>query len=198
MKSITLFVALLVLLSNSAFAVSANTMADITKAQIIIGKAMEIATKFAKYTVDLEAPKPRNNNRGKFLLPYDENGNLTAWAEKALHAKVGAAVGEKAGGVAGNAVASKVPFGGFASGFMKKKGKETGAMSAIGGKKFVQSSSSLSFNDIEEYSVYLHVVHGNSAGYTEALAAAMAIYPDLEHRYDAAINSAYRRAITKR
>ena len=95
-------------------------MADITKAQIIIGKAMEIATKFAKYTIDLEAPKVRKNTRGKFLVPYDKNGNLTAWANKALHAKVGAMAGEKAGAVAGNAVASKVPFGGFASCFMKK------------------------------------------------------------------------------
>ena len=198
MKSITSLITLLALLSTPAFAISANTMADITKAQIIIGKAMEIATKFAKYTIDLEAPKVRKNNRGKFLVPYDKDGNLTAWAEKALNAKIGAAAGEKAGQMAGNAVASKVPFGGLASGFMKKKGKETGAMAALGGKKFIKKSSSYSLNNIEDYAVYLHVVHSKDLGYTQALAAAMALYPDLEFRYDAAINKAYRRALTKR
>ncbi len=197
MKSMTRIIALLMLVTTPLWAVSPNTMADIAKAQVLIGKAMEIATKFARYTVELEAPKPRNNTRGKFLLPYDKNGQLTAWAEKALHAKVGAAAGEKAGEMAGNAVASKVPFGGLASGFLKKKGKETGAMAALGGKKFIKKSSAMSFNSIEDYSVYMHVVHGKSAGYEQALAAAMALYPDLEHRYDAAINSAYRRAITK-
>ena len=198
MKSITSLITLLALLSTPAFAITANTMADITKAQIIIGKAMEIATKFAKYTIDLEAPKVRNNNRGKFLVPYDKDGNLTEWANKALNAKIGAAAGEKAGEMAGNALASKVPFGGFASGFMKKKGKETGAIAALGGKKFIKNSSSYSLNNIEDYAVYLHVVHGKDAGYTQALAAAMALYPDLEFRYDAAINKAYRRALTKR
>jgi len=198
MKKITSIIVLLALLSTPAFAITANSMADITKAQIIIGKAMEIATKFAKYTIDLEAPKVRNNNRGKFLVPYDKNGNLTAWADKALNAKLGAMAGEKAGDMAGNAIASKVPFGGLASGFMKKKGKETGAIAALGGKKFIQNSSSFSLNNIEDYSVYLFVVHGKDAGYTQALAAAMALYPDLEFQYDAAINKAYRRALTKR
>jgi len=65
MKKITSIIVLLALLSTPAFAITANSMADITKAQIIIGKAMEIATKFAKYTIDLEAPKVRNNNPGK-------------------------------------------------------------------------------------------------------------------------------------
>ena len=198
MKKITSIIVLLALITSPVAAITGSTMADITKAQIIIGKAMEIATKFAKYTIDLEAPKPRKNARGKFLLPYDKNGNLTAWAEKALNAKVGAMAGEKAGDMAGNAVASKVRFGGFAKGFLKKKGKETGAIAALGGKKFIKKSSSYSFNKIEDYAVYLHVKHGKDAGYTQALAAAMALYPDLEHRYDAAINRAYRRALTKR
>lgn len=198
MKLTTRLIVLLALVLSPAMAITASNMADITKAQIIIGKAMEIATKFAKYTVDLEAPKPRKNNRGKFLLPYDKKGNLTAWATKALNAKLGAAVGEKAGDMASNAVASKVPFGGLAKGFMKKKAKETGVTAALGGRKFIKKSSSLSFNDIEKYAVYLFVKHGKDADYTQALAAAMALYPDLEFRYDAAIDRAYRKALTKR
>lgn len=198
MKTLTTIIALFALVVSPAMALSGSTMADITKAQVIIGKAMQIATQFAKYTITLEAPKPQNNTRGSYLLPYDKNGALTEWAQKALQAKVGAMAGEKAGDMAGNAVASKVPFGGFAKGFMKKKAKETGAMAAIGGKKFIKKSSSMSFNDINDYAVYMHVTHGSSGGYTEALAAAMAIYPDLEQHYDVAINQAYRRALTKR
>ncbi|MBE35017.1 MAG: hypothetical protein CMI16_05600 [Opitutaceae bacterium] len=71
-------------------------------------------------------------------------------------------------------------------------------MAALGGKKFIKKSSSYSLNNIEDYAVYLHVVHGKDPGYTQALAAAMALYPDLEFRYDAAINKAYRHALTKR
>jgi len=90
---------------------------------------------------------------------------------------------------------SKVPFGGLASGFMKKKGKEVGALAALGGKEFVTKTSSQSFDNLDDYAVYMHVAHANEGGYQQALAAAMAIYPELETSYDVAINKAYKKAL---
>lgn len=119
---------------------------------------------------------------------------MTAWATKTLNAKLGSLAGEKAGEQAGKALASKVPFGGFASGLMKNKGKEMGAMAAIGGADFIKKSSSVSFNNLEDYAVYLHVKYSTNGDYTQALAAAMAIYPSLETGYDNAVKSAYQRA----
>ena len=81
---------------------------------------------------------------------------------------------------------------------MKKKGKETGAMAALGGEKFVKKTSTMSFDNLEDYAVYLHVTHGNEPGLQQALAAAMSIYPDLEFGYDVAISKAYQRSILPR
>ena len=50
----------------------------------------------------------------------------------------------------------------------------------------------MSFNNLDDYAVYLHVTHGNEAGLQQALAAVMSIYPDLEFGYDVAINKAYQ------
>jgi hypothetical protein len=172
--------------------IHAEVMADIVKAQIVMGKAMQVMEKFQRYTVTLKAPTPQDNAKGKYLLPHNKDGELTEWATKTLNVKLGAMAGEKAGEAAGKALGSKVPFGGLASGFMKKKGKETGALAALGGQKFVKDSSSMSFNNLDDYAVYLHVTHGNEAGLQQALAAVMSIYPDLEFGYDVAINKAYQ------
>jgi hypothetical protein len=138
--------------------------------------------------------RPITNNSGKFLIPYTPDGQLTEWATKTLSTQVGAAIGAKAGEEAGKHLAAKVPFGGLASGLVKKKGKEMGAVAAIGGMDFIKQTSSLSFNNLDDYAVYLHVTHANSGGYAQALAAAMAIYPSLEKGYDAAVKKAYQQA----
>ena len=177
---------------------AADTMADVIKAQVVLGKALQLMTKYAQYSITLEAPTPKPNTKGKYLLPYNETGELTEWATKTFNVKLGAMAGEKAGGMAGNAVAAKVPFGGLASGFMKKKGKEAGAVAALGGQKYITKTSSMSFDDLDDYAVYLQVTHGKEAGLQQALAAAMSIYPELENGYDVAINKAYQRALLKR
>jgi len=97
-------------------------------------------------------------------------------------------VGEKAT----EAVASKIPFGGLAGGLIKKKSKEVTAVAFLGGPEFIKKTSSLSCANLEDYALYLHVNHSGSAGYQQALAAAMALYPDLETKFEAAIQQAYR------
>lgn len=195
--TLRLFV-LLTLIAAPVTIRASDAMADIVKAQIVLGKALQVMSKYQQYALTLEAPAPRSNTKGRYLLPYNEKGELTEWATKTFNVKLGAMAGEKAGDMAGKAVASKVPFGGLASGLMKKKGKEVGAVAALGGQKFITKTSSMSFDNLDDYAVYMHVTHGPELGFKQALAAAMAIYPELESTYDSALNKAYQRALLAR
>jgi len=178
----------------------AESAADIVRAQIIIGQVQQMLGQLRQIRVatgpaaaaEPVAPKPRTDNAGKFFLPYDANGQLTAWANKALEAQIGAAVGAKAGEKAGQMAASKIPLaGGLLAMGAKKKGKELGALAALGGPKFIKQSSSLSFDRLEDLSLYLHLNHAASADFVKAFAAAMALYPELATNYEAAIKQAY-------
>jgi hypothetical protein len=180
-----------VVITSTAWAAN---MADVIKAQVILGKVLEFTSKYQTYTANVVAPTPLANNSGKYFVPYNAERQITEWATKTLNTQIGAAIGAKAGEEAGKHLAAKVPFGGLASGLVKKKGKEMGALAAIGGAEFVKKSSSLSFNNLDDYAVYLHVTHGGSGDFSQALAAAMAIYPELEGRYDSSIRNAYQRA----
>jgi len=179
------------LVPSMAFATSG---ADLVKAQKILVKIVELAAKYRTASVDLKAPAPLLDKSGHYFLPVNANGEMAEWAAKTLNVQLGALAGAKAGEAAGKQVASHVPFGGLASGLIKNKAKELGAVTAVGGYDFIKKTSELSFNNLEDYAVYLHVSQGGGASYTEAVAAAMAIYPDLEKSYDTSIRNAYERA----
>ena len=189
---ITIAIAFSILLSTQA--VQAASVADLAKAQAIIYQINELVEKYREMTIELEAPNSMANSNGKYVLPFNDEGELTSWANKALEAQAGAAVGEKAGSVVGKALATKVPLGGFMAGSAKKKGKQVGAATAMGGMKFVKESSSRSLNKVDDYIVYLHVAHGSNPDYQKGLASAMALYPEMEGRTDFAIKNAYRQA----
>lgn len=176
-----------------SFALSSNSIGDIVKAQILIGKVMDVMQKYRETTITLEAPTPIADNSGKYLLPYKADGEPTEWAGKALNAQVGKLVGEKAGDMATNALASKIPFGGLAGGLLKKKVKESAGMIALGGADFLKKNSDQSFANLNDYAVFLQVRHGADSNYKEVLAAAIAVYPDLEGRFEGAIKDAYRK-----
>ena len=150
--------------------------------------------KYALAGVELEAPEPRSDSEGQYVLPYAQDGNVTPWAEKALQASVGSAAGKEAGGQAAGMLAKKVPFGGL----MGKKVKDTagaqGAIMAAGGWEFIRETSDQSFDSVDDTAVYMHVTHADSAGYSEALSAAFDIYPDLKKRYGGAIKNAQKAA----
>lgn len=172
----------------------ATGVADVVKAQAVLAKVIELTKKYPQASGVVVAPQPLANNGGQYQLPYGSNGALTEWANKTLNVQLGAIAGEKAGEMAGNAVASHVPFGGLMGGAFKKKGKQLGAVAAVGGPEFIKKSSDRSFNNLDDYAVYLHVKHSADGGYTQALAAAMAIYPELEKSYDGAVQKAYAAA----
>ncbi|MBL9218185.1 MAG: hypothetical protein JNG82_06840 [Opitutaceae bacterium] len=173
--------------------------ADLARAQIVFAKVMNSLQQFQKVagatgaaTPAPIAPAPLPGKTGKYFAPYDSNGQLTEWASKALSANIGAAIGSKAGEKAGTMAASKIPLaGGFLAMGAKKKGKELGAMAAVGGADFVKKSSDASFNSVQDLAVHMHLNHAGKADYIKAFAAAMAIYPDFEKTYEQAIKQAY-------
>lgn len=168
---------------------------DVARAVAVVQRVVELNTRFEAQNIELEAPAPLAGSSGKFVLPVTGEGQLTGWAEKALSAQVGNVVGEQVAGEAAKRTVGAIPVvGGFAGGFAKKKGKEVGAMAALGGPEFIKSSSTHSFNNVEDYAVYLHAKMGKSPDYSKAVQAAIALYPDLEKTYAKSVNAAYERA----
>tara|TARA_R110002072_G_scaffold20841_3_gene75169 strand:- start:50592 stop:51212 length:621 start_codon:yes stop_codon:yes gene_type:complete len=192
-----LFTALL-LIGSSAFAVN---MGSIVKAQIVLGQVTQVVDKYKEIqglldsgAITLDYEEPIEGNTGKFLLPFDGGGNPTPWADKALNAQIGALAAEKATDTAISAAVSKVPFGGFMAGAAKDKAKGAGAIVAIGGWDYIKETSSLSFDRLDDYSIYMHQEFNGLPGYEKALAAAMAVYPKLEKSHKRYIDKAYQKA----
>lgn len=195
MKSLQrLLVSAALLLALPAFAISPE---DVVKTQKILTTVLDLTSKYQTLSVTVPAPTPLTDKSGKYFVPYTTSGELTAWATKAINAQAGAAIGGKAGEEAGKALAAKVPFGGLLAGTAKKKGKQVGAITALGGPEFIKTSSELSFNNLDDYAVYLHMTHAASPNYAQALATAMSIYPELEKGYNAALKRAYQQAAKK-
>ncbi|MCB1666435.1 MAG: hypothetical protein KDI28_11680 [Pseudomonadales bacterium] len=188
----------------SSVVVYAADMNSIAKASMILSTVAGLADKYQDVqemlnagTLELDVPEPIEGNEGEFYFPYTESGYLTPWAEKALSAQVGAEVGGRAADSAVSSLASKVPLGGFLAGKAKSKAKETGAVVAIGGWDFIRENTELSFNSLDDLSVYMHSEFNGEADYEQALAAAMAIYPELERGHERAIDKAYKDARRK-
>lgn len=170
----------------------ALTPSDIALAQKVMRQAAKLAEKYKTY--DLEAPEPRADADGKYVSPYLAEGEVTEWAEKSVHAEAGAQAGDMAGDVAADTMAKKIPFGGLLKGKTKDAASSAGAAAAIGGWDFIRGSSNISFDEMRDMSVYLHVTHGDEPGYDEALAAAMNLYPELKKGYSKSLKSAYKDA----
>lgn len=189
----SLFIAaLLSFAAVPVFALSADDAADIVRAQKLITKVLTVVQKYQAANVVLQAPQPIAGTSGKYLLPYRADGQMTEWAGKIVNVAASKIVGEKVGEKATEAVASKIPFGGLAGGLIKKKSKEATAVAFLGGPEFIKKTSELSFANLSDYAVYLQARHGNSGNFQQALAAAMALYPDLEGNFESAIKSAYK------
>lgn len=190
-----------ILLAGSVTVATAADVGSLLKAQAILGQVTQIMDKYedvqallASNEIVLELAEPREDAEGKYVFPYTSYGAITEWAEKSLSAQAGAEVGAMAGDKAVGAIAGKVPFGGLASGMLKGKSKELAAVTAVGGWEFIRSSSDLSFDDQDDFSLYLHTQFEGSSDYETALAAAMAIYPELEKGHSRSIDAAYKKA----
>ena len=102
-------------------AIQVASFADLAKAQAIFHKINERVEKYLEMTIEFEAPKSLANLKWKYVLPLNDDGELTGWAKKALEAQAGTAVGEKAGSAVGKALAMKVPLGRMGLGSATKK-----------------------------------------------------------------------------
>ena len=200
MKKLGWPIAAMAILVSTALAYAAD-MSGIIKAQMVLGQIDQVVDKYKEVQalldsgeIELDVPEPRYDSEGEFVFPYKDDGYLAEWAEKAISAQAGGEVGALAGDKAAGALASKVPFGGLAGGLIKSKSKEIGAVTAVGGWDFIRETSDLSFDKLDEYSVYMHAEFQGLPDYEQALAAAMAIYPQLERSHQRAVDKAYRDA----
>jgi len=200
-----LFASILLLLAlpSLLLASSSSAIGDIVRAQMIINQVLQVVAKAKEIRgatgggaapAEPVAPEPLSteDKAGKFFLPFDSEGNLTGWANKAITAQVGSAVGAKAGEKAGSMLASKVPMaGGLLAMGAKKKGREMGAVAAVGGQKFIKESSTYAFANVQDLALYMHLNCSSHADYVKGFAAAMALYPDLEKTYETTVKKAY-------
>ncbi|HSI08135.1 MAG: hypothetical protein ACAH89_07035 [Rariglobus sp.] len=193
MKSLVRSFGVLLLSGLCATSAFANA-ADIVRAEAVLRKVLLISGQYQGKDLVLTAPAPLTDKTGLFFVPYDANGELTPWASKAVEATVGGMAGEKAGGAAVSALGGAIPGAGLLSPFAKKKGKELGAKAAVGGPEFIKSSSTYSFNSLNDYSVFLHAKFSGKPTYTKALASAISVYPELETTLEPAIKAAYTAA----
>ncbi|MDB5452968.1 MAG: hypothetical protein JWO33_1546 [Caulobacteraceae bacterium] len=139
----------------------------------------------------IAAPAPIEGATGKYMCPFTSDGVTAGWVTKSMQVKAAGQIGSMAGNYAGQKAMEQVPFvGGFLG---KKAGAAMGrqiALSSIGGEEFLRSSSDLSFNSLEEMSVYVYANYSANPDYQKILTATYAIYPDMEGVYVAAVQRA--------
>jgi hypothetical protein len=128
------------------------------------------------------------DNSGKYLAPYTSDGVVCEWVDKAVKAKMGSAVGGALGAYAGQKAMENIPFIGGMLG--QKVGSAMGreiAIKASGGWEFIKKTSDISFNTVDELSVWMFAKYSTNEHYKEVLSATMEIYPEMKQRYYGAI-----------
>jgi hypothetical protein len=139
----------------------------------------------------IAAPAPLDGSGGKYMCPYTSDRVTAAWVTKSMQVKASGQIGSMAGNYAGQKLMGQVPLMG---GFMGKSvGSAVGraaALNAIGGEEFLKTSSDLSFNSLEEMSVYIYANYSANPDYPKILAATYAIYPEMEAVYVPAVQRA--------
>lgn len=176
---------------NAAGAVGGSTMAKIQEAADLINKVNALNAS-GKTPANLTEPSP--TVAGKYLLAFKKDGNLTPWAGKAIEAAAAAAASSMATDKAAGALASKVPFlgmfAGAATDMAKDAAQSQGTLAALGGIEKVRAGSDRSFDTPETLAVYLHTKYATNKDYPKALAATLALYPDVKSVYESANKAA--------
>lgn len=170
----------------------AANAASIAEAAAAITLANKIVEKMTE--VPIPSPEPIDGNGGKFMVPYTVSGAPTPWAEKALAAKTGAVAGTVAADKAMDQVTGKIPLAGLMRGKAKQKAAAESAALAAGGWTHIKDTSELSFDNVDELAVYLHVNYAAGGDLSGPLSVTMDIYPSLQKRYNGAIKNAQRDA----
>lgn len=142
----------------------------------------------------LIAPDPIANNSGKYMCPFTSDGVVADWVDKGVKAKLGASIGGAVGAYAGQKALEQVPFvGGFLG---QKAGEKIGlevAVASCGGWDNIKKTSDLSFNSVDDLSVWLYVKYSGNEHYQDVLEATESIYPEMADRFSAALAAASKR-----
>jgi hypothetical protein len=131
------------------------------------------------------------DNSGKYMAPYTSDGVVCEWVDKAVKAKMGSAVGGAIGAYAGQKAMENIPFIGGMLG--QKLGASMGreiAIKSAGGWEMIKKTSDISFNTVDELSVWMFAKYSTNEHYKEVLAATMEIYPEMKQHYYVAIQHA--------
>lgn len=211
MKNKLVFLALATAFSGAAFATSGPNLINLNRAVFIVKKSHAIQQKYQgpdAAPVALQAPTPRADGQGQFVSPYTAAGQLTAWAQTGMSATTAGVVGGEVGKVAATTAAvtvisrapglASVPGSGVLMGmFSKKAAKEVEEASPIvlmGGWDSIRGGSDQSFDSLDDLAVFMHAKHLNHPDYSSALAATIALYPELDARYEPAVEAAVKLA----
>ena len=187
------FVVLLCLLLpvNTVVADISNIKAA-AAAQAVLVQIKRVALKYPDIhrqleegTIMLNAPEPGEGVDGKFVLPFDQYGELTDWAEDALATEEVGATSHGTGSVGLN-----LPLGHVT--LREGLTKSISDIELIGGWERIRQTSSLSFDSLSDYSLYLHDEYQGTEDYKPMLAAALVIYPKLERVHRKTIEKVYR------
>jgi hypothetical protein len=140
------------------------------------------------------APTPIDGNMGAYMCPYTSDGVTAEWVDKAINARMGAAVGQVAGAYAGQAALEQIPLvGGFLGSMAGEKiGREI-AIKSCGGWEYIKSTSDLSFATVEDMAVYMFANYSTNSNYNEVFSAVQEIYPEFAENYHVAIQNAPKR-----
>ena len=139
----------------------------------------------------LTAPEPILDNTGKYLCPYRQDGSLSDWSNKVIAKVLGGEAGKRAGFMLGG----KLLGNGLGMDLGKKAGETAGqklALEAAGGMEGIRRSSDISFNTLDDFSVYMYVKYSSRDDYKKALSACNEIYPALKKGYNQALVKATR------
>lgn len=134
---------------------------------------------------------PIEGNTGEFMSPITSDGVPAEWVDNAINAKMGAGIGSAVGAYAGSKALEAIPFvGGFLG---EKVGNAAGRAIAIegaGGEEFIRESSDLSFNSLEDLTIYLYSSYGTNPNYQDVASAVAEIYTDLKTTQYQILNNA--------
>ncbi len=141
----------------------------------------------------LMAPDPIAGATGKYMCPFTSDGVTAEWVTKAMKVKAGSQLGSLAGQYAGQEAMKQVPFvGGMLGGMVGNKIGHEVAMKAIGGEEFLHKTSDLSFNSIDDLSVFIYAKYSSTQDYPKILEATYSIYPEMRDEYMVALVKAGR------
>ena len=141
----------------------------------------------------LVAPEPRADTDGRYLNPYTRDGVVADWVNKAVNAQMGAAVGSSVGAYAGQTMVEQIPLlGGWLGGRVGERAGREIAIRSSGGWEYIRATSDSSFDNVNDYSVYLYVSHSTHPHYDNVLSTIKSVYPELGDNYYRAIANASR------